>query len=82
MKGSGFFRERILVALWQNCKFRDGFGNLVLVALLYRVVDDVLTIPPVSVEVLRVRRWYSRTGAICCVGFWLAENSLLKVDLK
>jgi hypothetical protein len=53
MRGSGFFRERILVALWQNCKFRGGFGNLVLVALMYRVVVDVLAIPPVSVEVLR-----------------------------
>jgi hypothetical protein len=34
MRGNGVFRERSLVALWQNCKFRDGFGNLVLGELL------------------------------------------------
>lgn len=53
MRGNGALRERSLMALWQNCKFRDGFGNLVLgELLLYKVVTDVLTITPVRVEVL------------------------------
>jgi hypothetical protein len=34
MRGNGALRERSLMALWQNCKFRDGFGNLVLGELL------------------------------------------------
>lgn len=44
------------MVLWQNCKYRDGVGNLVLV--LYK--EDALVIPPNFVDVC----------ACLCVSDW------------